>query len=486
VRQGNRQAVIRIVYLLSERSMDAVRFAMILGKLNWMRDILRSADRETNNPGAQAEMNPEELLLYLARDPEQAKAAIEEQRRMQLEETQQRVRRQAWTSLRGIATRAQSLHRVTDDTQRAQIQREQEELRGYLAQVPSETWPWFFLADLAAEGTPMLFGAELALVQGSGIFRDGRGVELGEVRVDAIGVRLFGDFRWQVLTIEGLAQVDAESPLHAAKEVIAAATPDDVRGAFSRWPLVEDRAQLAPGLRRAIQGLREGDFAGLGLDLASPGWRTWLWAEHGAAILDALRSAPRSLPFRIPATRADGSLALLFPDEVGGREGAVLPFRSGEFAPFTERAIGSGYKWGELHATALAWWSRAFPRGILRETEADAQVEIRTGSGTQKVRAVWRSASFAVTYAQGRGADHPDGPLFNVTHLASGMAAAQSFRSSEAARAAAQYLESLGTNWADAQPDTSRLPRNLMSVLSWIRARRDAPTLGEIREQAAG
>ena len=51
--------------------MDAVRFSMILGKLGWMKDILKSADRETNNPGAQAEMNPEELLLYLARDPEQ-------------------------------------------------------------------------------------------------------------------------------------------------------------------------------------------------------------------------------------------------------------------------------------------------------------------------------------------------------------------------------------------------------------------------------
>ena len=149
VRQGNMQAVIRILYLLSERSMDAVRFSMILGKLNWMKDILKSADRETNNPGAQAEMNPEELLLYLARDPEQARAAIEQQKKMLAEESRQRARRQAWTSLRGIATRAQSLGRVTDETQKAQIQREMEELRGYLAQVPAETWPWFHFADIA-------------------------------------------------------------------------------------------------------------------------------------------------------------------------------------------------------------------------------------------------------------------------------------------------------------------------------------------------
>ncbi|MFO0578950.1 MAG: helicase-related protein [Polyangia bacterium] len=104
VRQGNLQAVIKIVYLLSERSMDAVRFSMILGKLGWMKDILKSADRETNNPGAQAEMNPEELLLYLARDPEQARAAIEQQKKLLAEETKQRVRRQAWTSLRGLGT----------------------------------------------------------------------------------------------------------------------------------------------------------------------------------------------------------------------------------------------------------------------------------------------------------------------------------------------------------------------------------------------
>jgi hypothetical protein len=486
VRQGNLQAVIRIFYLLSERSMDAVRFAMILGKLNWMRDILKSADRETNNPGAQAEMNPEELLLYLARDPEQAKAAIEQQRRMLEEETRQRVRRQAWTSLRGIATRAQSLQRVTEETQRSQIGREMEELRGYLAQVPSETWPWYFLVDLALEGTPMLFGADYALVQGSGILKDGRGVELGEVRVDAIGARWLGDFRWQVLSIEKLAQAEADTPLAALKELIESANSEDVRHAFSRWPLVEDRAGLEPNLRQAIATLRSGDFAGLGLDLASPGWRAWLWAEHGAAILAALAAAPRSLGFRIPATRGEGSLALLFGEDLRGREASVLPFRSEEFARFTELALRGGYKWGELNATALAWWSRPFPRGIVRDGEADLQVEIRTNGGARKVRAVWQSSHFAVTYAQGRGADHPDGPLYNVTHLASGMAAAQSFRSVEAAKAAAQYLESLPTRWAEERPDTSVLPRNLMAILAWIRGQREAPTLTEIAQQAAG
>ncbi len=486
VRQGNLQAVIRIFYLLSERSMDAVRFSMILGKLNWMKDILTSADRETNNPGAQAEMNPEELLLYLARDPEQAKAAIEEQRRMQAEETQARVRRQAWTSLRGIATRAQSLQRVTDAAQRGQIQREMDELRGYLAQVPSETWPWFFLADVALLGTPMLFGADYALVQGSGIWREGAGIELGEIRIDTIGVRRFGEHRWQALTTETLAQINGESPQAAIKALIESATPDDVRMAFSRWPLAEDRAQLEPLLRRSIAALRDGDFGELGLDLASPGWRGWLWAEHGAEILAALRTAPRSMAFRFPAQRDDGSLALLYGEDLAGREAAVLPFRSEEFAGFTERAITSGYKWGELQATAMAWWSRPFPRGILREAEPELQVEIRTAQGTRRVRAVWQSPHFAVTYAQGRGADHPDGPQYNVTHLASGMAAAQAFPSREGARVAAQYLESLPTNWGDERPNTAVLPRNLAAMLAWIRAQREPPTLSQIAEQAAG
>lgn len=120
-----------------------------------------------------------------------------------------------------------------------------------------------------------------------------------------------------------------------------------------------------------------------------------------------------------------------------------------------------------------------------REAKSSALIEIRTNEGTKKVRAVWQSPLFAVTYAQGRGPDHPDGPPYNVTHLPGGIAAAQSFLSVDAARGAAQCLASLPTNWDSPQPDTGRLPRSLSSTLAWIRAQKEAPTLAAIEKRAA-
>jgi hypothetical protein len=148
-------------------------------------------------------------------------------------------------------------------------------------------------------------------------------------------------------------------------------------------------------------------------------------------------------------------------------------------------APSSGYKWTDLNATAMAWWGRAFPRGILREPDTGLLIEIRTHEGTRKVRAVWQSAHFAVTYSQGRGPDHPDGPLYNVTHLPSGLAAAQSFTTPDEARVAAQWLATLESNWESDKPDTSRLPRNLKVILAWIRTQKEAPTLAEIKRKAA-
>lgn len=194
------------------------------------------------------------------------------------------------------------------------------------------------------------------------------------------------------------------------------------------------------------------------------------------------------MPFKIPVVSAGAkaALGLLTGPELVGREAEVIPFLSELFPRLTDLAPPSGYKWSDLQATALAWWGRPFPRGLLREAESGAVIEIRTGDGLKKVRSVWQSPHFAVTYSQGRGPDHPDGPLYSVTHLASGMAAAQAFLSVDSARAAAQYLASIQTNWESSQPDTGRLPRNLNATLAWVRARKDAPTLTEIEKRAAG
>ena len=102
VRQGNTQAVIGIKYIMSARSLDVIRFNMIVGKLGWMTDLLSSADRETNNPAAQSEMSADEMVMYMSRDPESAKRAIEVLRATQAEAAAGRIKTRAWNELRGL------------------------------------------------------------------------------------------------------------------------------------------------------------------------------------------------------------------------------------------------------------------------------------------------------------------------------------------------------------------------------------------------
>ena len=216
-------------------------------------------------------------------------------------------------------------------------------------------------------------------------------------------------------------------------------------------------------------------------------WRTWLWENHGRALLDTLGHAPASLAFRVPVApgAARPPLQLVHGAELRSRLGDVLPLDPVHFTVYVDLAPTSGYKWGELNATSLAWWGRPFPRGILREAEAGVLIEIRTNQGPHKVRAVWQSQHFAVTYSQGRGPDHPDGPLFGVTHLPSGTSAGQAFLTADAARVAAQYLATFEVGWGSERPETSRLPANVNAVLGWIRSQKEPPTLADVIERAA-
>ena len=48
IRQGNRQAVVEIKFLLARKSLDVVRLEYVLGKLRWMSDLIQSADNQTS------------------------------------------------------------------------------------------------------------------------------------------------------------------------------------------------------------------------------------------------------------------------------------------------------------------------------------------------------------------------------------------------------------------------------------------------------
>ena len=83
-RQGNEFAGVEIVYYMAKCFPDSMKFTLIQGKRSWMADLIAGQARETNNPGAQMNMGPEEILAMIACDPVKARilfAAVEAKRK---------------------------------------------------------------------------------------------------------------------------------------------------------------------------------------------------------------------------------------------------------------------------------------------------------------------------------------------------------------------------------------------------------------------
>ncbi|MBK8263545.1 MAG: hypothetical protein IPK80_19680 [Nannocystis sp.] len=72
VRQGNTLGVINIYYYFADGSSDGYRFSLIDGKANWLGQLIKSSVRDTNNPSAQQQLTPEDIMLMVSRDKESA------------------------------------------------------------------------------------------------------------------------------------------------------------------------------------------------------------------------------------------------------------------------------------------------------------------------------------------------------------------------------------------------------------------------------
>ena len=157
VRQGNMQAVVRVVYIVSADSNDQVRLDMIQGKLGWMRDVLSSADRETNNPAAEQELTPEELLLLGSEDPEAGRQVLEEVKRQREAEAEKQTVQKAWETLATLARRIARVPTLREpeaqNAENAAIQREIQELE----RIPAALWPWHFCWKRCEAGGDLLW-----------------------------------------------------------------------------------------------------------------------------------------------------------------------------------------------------------------------------------------------------------------------------------------------------------------------------------------
>jgi hypothetical protein len=104
--------------------------------------LLKSQDRDTNNPGAQTDTGPEEILLLISRNPEQPRARLEAVRAQREAEAKKKTASEASKLLRAINARFRNAERTRVGTEAARLRGEAEERLKHLARVNTDAWPW--------------------------------------------------------------------------------------------------------------------------------------------------------------------------------------------------------------------------------------------------------------------------------------------------------------------------------------------------------
>ncbi|MBL9007218.1 MAG: hypothetical protein JNJ46_23375, partial [Myxococcales bacterium] len=294
-RQGNRYDVIKIYYVLSERSSDMARFQLIAGKREWMAALLESAASETNNPAAHADRSPEEWLIYLSRDKAKTEALINRKKEEVQQAENQRVIKLAWASIRQIAIRQRDAATTKDPIAKAHLLDEIVRISGEVAQTDPMIWPWRFVAIQAAHHPTVSFVPQDGAVWETAVVVRMRadntqygGGEFGAVSYhpSSIGYRQYRDLKWESLTAD------------AAHAVWKDTSPAEWQRTA---PAMEDELQAA--VDRLMQQIQRGGsyvFRELRLQLASERYRIDFWQKWGLAIVRALLSAYDAERARIP------------------------------------------------------------------------------------------------------------------------------------------------------------------------------------------
>lgn len=359
-RQGNRYDVIDIYYILSKRSSDMARFQLIAGKREWMAAIIESAASETNNPAAQADLSPEDWLIYLSRDEAKTKALIERKKQEAQQAENQRVIKLAWASIRQIAIRQRDAANATDPIAKAHLLDEIASISADVAQTDPLIWPWRFVAVEASRHPTLSFAPahDGAVWETACLVRarpDGTqygGGEFGAVTYhpNSIGYRRFRELEWESLNAD------------AAFAIWNATNPKE----WQETPQPME-AELGPAVEQLIQTIqRSGIFSykELRLSLASERFRLDFWHKWGLDLVRALLSSYDAERARIPAKDGQpvaATLALL-----NKQDASIYPFTTEGYTAFLAdcRAAGN-LRWGEIDSMTDWWWGKRAPRNVL-------------------------------------------------------------------------------------------------------------------------
>lgn len=378
-RQGNQFLAVQILYYEMRCYPDGMKHKLIEGKAGWMADLIAGQKRDTNNPGAQMDVGPEEALGMIACDPGAVKARFDEIKAKRLEENRKKMAEGASQTLRGAVSRFQRAIYIQkkNPTEAARLRAEGEQRLDDLTHLDPVAWPWASWAPAAREHTMLVPPAG-----GSPVYETLRVgmpsrwdpkaidyVEFGKAREGKqIAVRLAGKVQWAVKTVQDITDLALKPEYRTAN-----------------WP-ENDEEQIAGDMENELIRLGRQYSAIDAWDEINWGDATdafveRMWKRYGnritAAFLSHVGVGHHADKMDLPVLRS-GHL------EVGVKRkfDSILPPTEAGWERFLELAPISDARFDALERAGVLWWGRGIPRDVLSgasEEQKAARIALEKG-----------------------------------------------------------------------------------------------------------
>jgi hypothetical protein len=360
VRQGNTLGTVNIFYYFADRSTDGYRFSLIDGKAGWLADLLKSDKRDTNNPAAQQQLTPEDILVMISRNKEKTLAIIEAKKAKAIEEARLRRMAEATRLLRQANARFRDARNTTNVELARRLREEGESRLAELGLVDPAAWPWglwmYAVRDteyiVPEDGSaPLYEGLRVTWPRAGNTelfdhLEFGR--VLGEADADYIGRRAPGSGAWEM--VQGMAQLRPENYPHEGSPP---------------WPADDDALTEVAIDRKIAATLERGKFfEDLQWEGASDAWLVRWWPRFAERIARAIAASSRQ---EVVPVVVDGKLSLRKGE--GVLAGELLPPTRAGWERYLELAPASGHKFTELLDIGRFWWVRRIPQRLLSAEE---------------------------------------------------------------------------------------------------------------------
>ncbi|MFM7203302.1 MAG: SNF2-related protein [Myxococcota bacterium] len=385
VRQGNQLSAIEINYYFSKRSLDGFRFNLIDGKRGWLINVFESQDRSTNNPAAQLELSPEDILVMISRNPEQTAERLAQVKARKKQESDKRLRDGGLSNMRaaiGLYRKTRGPRNTPEEATLARTMAE-ERLRA-VQTIPPDIWPWVEHSSRVREQNLLLW-REALLWEGQQFMGDQKthsGFEVGQLQEAGFYFRVNDELAWYQWPEQEKFATEYAHLLHPKRLIEGSRAPKD-EATVKQYIL----ARLE--YRRSWRSL---NWTGAG-----ESWLSTYWSQYGAFILQTMVNKSWQVVDQFIPVVENGKLVIwnsgllrafeakrahlgarALSDAFVDLQGDVLPPTQAGYERFLRLAVESEFKWSFLDQTALDWWGISIPRDLLSSNRPEKKSEVKT------------------------------------------------------------------------------------------------------------